>query len=130
MIHDATGKFSSRCVLPDRSSLALVIGNWLHSLKQWFRVRRNGPRTRRDREPHIGEYDTKTNAICDVPACLNQADNRPINPIIGLRRRLPEARVYCPWFFSTNSQALVNFGRFCCRHARTVKSPWSITGRQ
>src|ERR1700739_1951435 len=33
MIHDATGKFSSRCVLPDRNSLAVVIENWLHSLK-------------------------------------------------------------------------------------------------
>jgi hypothetical protein len=33
MIHDATGKFSSRCVLPDRSWLALVISNWLHSLE-------------------------------------------------------------------------------------------------
>jgi hypothetical protein len=33
MIHDATGKFSSRWVLPDRSSLALVIKNWLHSLE-------------------------------------------------------------------------------------------------
>ena len=31
MIHDATGKFSSRCVLPDRNSLAVVIKNWLHS---------------------------------------------------------------------------------------------------
>jgi hypothetical protein len=30
MIHDATGKFSSRWVFPDRSSLALVIKNWLH----------------------------------------------------------------------------------------------------
>src|SRR5258705_9505222 len=30
MIQDATGKFSSRCVLPDRSSLAVVIKNWLH----------------------------------------------------------------------------------------------------
>jgi hypothetical protein len=29
MIHDATGKFSSRWVFPDRRSLALVIGNWL-----------------------------------------------------------------------------------------------------
>jgi enamine deaminase RidA (YjgF/YER057c/UK114 family) len=29
MIHDATGKFSSRCPLPDRNSLAVVISNWL-----------------------------------------------------------------------------------------------------
>src|SRR5437016_12869935 len=29
MIHDATGKFSSRCPLPDRNSLALVIKNRL-----------------------------------------------------------------------------------------------------
>jgi hypothetical protein len=29
------------------------------------------PRMRADRKPHIGEYDTKTNAICDfsqIPA--------------------------------------------------------------
>jgi hypothetical protein len=30
MIHDATGKFSSRWVLPDRSSLAVVIKDWHH----------------------------------------------------------------------------------------------------
>jgi hypothetical protein len=30
MIHDATGKFSSRSLFPDRRSLALVINNWLH----------------------------------------------------------------------------------------------------
>jgi hypothetical protein len=57
--------------LPDRNSLAVVIENWLHSLKM---VDSHGPvlpRMRADREPHIGEYDTKTNAICDfsqVPA--------------------------------------------------------------
>jgi hypothetical protein len=43
----------------------VVIENWLHSLKM---VDSHGPvlpRMRADREPHIGEYDTKTNAICD-----------------------------------------------------------------
>src|SRR5690349_5535652 len=41
MIHEATGKFSSRCVLPDRSSLALLIA--LH--RHWFCARgaRNAP---------------------------------------------------------------------------------------
>jgi hypothetical protein len=51
--------------LPDRNSLAVVIENWLHSLKT---VASHGPvlpRMHTDREPHIGEYDTKTNAICD-----------------------------------------------------------------
>jgi hypothetical protein len=65
MIHDATGKFSSRCVLPDRSLLALVIKNWLHSLETVAWHASLLPRMRADREPHIGEYDAKTNAICD-----------------------------------------------------------------
>jgi hypothetical protein len=57
--------------LPDRNSLAVVIENWLHSLKT---VDPHGtvlPRMGADREPHIGEYDTKTNAICNfsqIPA--------------------------------------------------------------
>src|SRR6266480_4765113 len=66
MIHDATGKFSSRRVLPDRSSLALVINYWLHWSGQGQFHAPGVPRTRMDREPHIGEYDTKTNAICDL----------------------------------------------------------------
>jgi hypothetical protein len=37
-------------------------------------------RMQADREPHIGEYEAKTNAICDfqqIPAASESADNRP-----------------------------------------------------
>jgi hypothetical protein len=61
MIHDATGKFSSRWVFPDRSSLALVIGNWLHS--SWRGTCAGIQAHAGDRVPHIGEYAAKTNAI-------------------------------------------------------------------
>src|SRR4029079_9386956 len=62
MIHDATGKFSSRWVFPDRSSLALVINRTGYIGLAW----RHAPMLRAhatDREPHIGEYAAKTNAI-------------------------------------------------------------------
>ena len=62
MIHDATGKFSSRYVLPDRSSLALIMKSWLHSLETMAESPTVLPRMRTDRKPHIGEYDPKTNA--------------------------------------------------------------------
>jgi hypothetical protein len=61
MIHDATGKFSSRWVFPDRRSLALVIRNWLHQSE--LAARADARRARGDRVPHIGEYAAKTNAI-------------------------------------------------------------------
>src|SRR5215831_8825459 len=38
MIQDATGKFSSRWVLPDRNSLARFIRTWLLSLYQAWSV--------------------------------------------------------------------------------------------
>src|SRR5260370_24686344 len=74
MIHDATGKFSSRWVFPDRSSLALVIRNWLHS--SWHGAYADAQRMRGDRVPHIGEYAAKTNAISASRACL-RAGSRP-----------------------------------------------------
>src|SRR5215471_921014 len=61
MIHDATGKFSSRWVLPDRNSLARVIGNlitWFVSSVVYFRHSLRKPSKR---IPHIGEYARKTN---------------------------------------------------------------------
>src|SRR5882724_8976531 len=61
MIHDATGKFSLRWVFPDRRSLALVIRNWLHSSE--LAACADAWRMRGYREPHIGEYAAKTNAI-------------------------------------------------------------------
>src|ERR1700754_1306349 len=58
-IHEATGKFSSRCVLPDLRSEALLIE--LH--RHW--LARDMPRNSR---PHIGEYAGKTNAFADCKA--------------------------------------------------------------
>jgi hypothetical protein len=48
--------------LPDRGSLALVTQNWHAAAIRRMRL---------DREPHIGEYDAKTNAFYDfsqIPA--------------------------------------------------------------
>src|ERR1700722_2482598 len=76
MIHDATGKFSSRWVLPDRNWLALVIRNWAFALKTRLRTAADWAGMRRDRGPHIGEYDGKTNAIRDFrddPAASERA---------------------------------------------------------
>ena len=84
MIHDATGKFSSRWVLPDRSSLALVIKNWLHSSGHGDSHAPVLPRMPTDREPHIGEYAAKTNAICDCSHSAGAAHNEADN---GLQRR-------------------------------------------
>ena len=125
MIHDATGKFSSRWVFPDRSSLALVIRNWLHS--SGLAACADAQRTRGDRVPHIGEYAAKTNAIW---AC--QPRHAPaIKPKMGCPRRLTGANAaYCPLFLRTWSQAVLILERCSFRHARMVKSPWSITGRQ
>src|SRR5438445_6467448 len=110
MIHDATGKFSSRWVFPDRSSLALVIKrNWLYS--SGLAARADAWRMRRDREPHIGEYAAKTNAVW---AHKPMPPRRVITPELGRARRLRDANAgYCPWFFSTWSQAGVMLGRFC-----------------
>src|SRR5436305_9665178 len=61
MIHDATGKFSSRWVFPDRSSLALVIKRTGYIHQDW----RHAPHLAHamGSRPHIGEYAAKTNAI-------------------------------------------------------------------
>src|SRR5262245_31135383 len=60
MIHEATGKFSSRCVLPDLRSLALLIK--LH--RHWSCADRA-----RNSRPHIGEYAGKTNAFAGRRLC-------------------------------------------------------------
>jgi hypothetical protein len=74
--------------LPDRNWLALVIDNWLYSLET---VASHGPalpRMRMDREPHIGEYDVKTNAVCAVQHTRRhpkQPEARPTATINGTR---------------------------------------------
>ena len=50
---------------------------------------------------------------------------------MGFPRRLTDASAaYCPLFLRTWSQAALILERCSLRHARMVKSPWSITGRQ
>jgi hypothetical protein len=49
-------------------------------LKQWLKMPALLPAKRTDREPHIGEYDVKTNAICDatlIPAVPETANRAP-----------------------------------------------------
>src|ERR1041385_312747 len=60
MIHDATGKFSSRWVLPDRRSLAVVIQNRLHGLNIAIArdVMNNGTQDRW-RTPYMGNSPAK-----------------------------------------------------------------------
>src|SRR5437660_1820707 len=106
MIQDATGKFSSRCVLPDRSSLAVVIKNWLHWSGHGKFCIPCHPRMPIGRKSHIGEYATKTNAFCDWP-------QTPTAVKLNQRRLLDAREAYCPWVLSTRSQALVNLGRCC-----------------
>src|SRR5580704_17565816 len=75
MIHDATGKFSSRWVLPDRNWLALVIRNRAFALKHGLRTAADWAGMRRDRGPHLGVDDGKTNAFRDAgddPAASEQ----------------------------------------------------------
>jgi hypothetical protein len=51
---------------------------------------------RADREPHIGEYDTKTNAICDFSQIPAASGARWLN---SLAATLPEAAVLLPVVF-------------------------------
>ena len=54
-----------------------------------------------------------------------------IEPEMGFSAGLTDASAaYCPLFLRTWSQAALILERFSFRHARMVKSPWSMTGRQ
>src|SRR6185295_7062176 len=86
---------------------------------------RAGSGQRRRRGPHIGEYGRKTNPVSRWQPCgsgLEKAAPRP--PLWA------SGRAYWLWFFRTWSQACEILARFSLRQARTVKSPWSMTGRQ
>ena len=80
MIHDATGKFSSRWVFPDRRSLAVVMGNLGYTGHGTTQARMAQAHAGIC-EPHIGEYATKTNAICNrqhsQPVAGTNADHGP-----------------------------------------------------
>jgi hypothetical protein len=106
MIQDATGKFSSRCVLPDRSSLALVIKNWLHSSGHGELVRPRNLRMPIGRKPHIGEYANKTN----VPPIARTRCRGQIKPLQAPQRRLLDVRAV---LLSVVSQHLIaGLGQF------------------
>src|SRR6266850_5691190 len=126
IIHDATGKFSSRWVFPDRRSLALVIRNWLHSLGIGG-VRRCSAHARRSRAPYRG---IRRQNQCYM-GCLTPPVTRVIEPKTAFPRGLTDANAaYWPLLLRTWSQAALILERCSFRHARMVKSPWSITGRQ
>src|SRR5260221_6447581 len=109
MIHDATGKFSSRWVFPDRSSLALVIKRTGYIHQDWRHA------------PTLGACDgiaTPYRGIRRQNQCylgsLAHTAAPVITPESGRARRSRDAKAaYCPWFFSTWSQAGVILGRFC-----------------
>src|SRR4051794_3737726 len=90
MIQDATGKFSSRWVFPDRSSLALVIKRTGYIHLDWRHAPTSGT-CDGDREPHIGEYAAKTNAIWahrPIPPRRQSPGNRVARDGQGMRKRL------------------------------------------
>src|SRR6266481_4677338 len=104
------------CRIAIRSRLSSRTGYNIQAER--FRIRPQLARMRWASQTHIGEYDAKTNAV----GRLRQAPER-----IRSRRRWVtierERARYCPWVFSTVSHAEEILGRFCCRHARMVKSP-------
>src|SRR3954447_1769110 len=66
MIQDATGKFSSRCVLPDRRSLAVLIG--LVASVELAAAKTAHAASRAD--PIYGKFAGETNAISGFSADL------------------------------------------------------------
>src|SRR3954453_10094126 len=66
MIQDATGKFSSRCVVPDRRSLALLIG--LVASVELAAAKTAHAASRAD--PIYGKFAGETNAISGFSAEL------------------------------------------------------------
>src|SRR3954469_22421562 len=109
MIQEATGKFSSRCVLPDRRSLAVVIG-MVASVELDAAEQR---KRRRGRTPYMGNPPAKP--------MLSRDFRDASGPVQACTARSGDD--HCPWLVSTWLQAFVSFGRFCCRHARMVNSP-------
>src|SRR5437588_4415836 len=118
MIHEATGKFSSRCPLPDRNSLSLVIKNRL--LLSKLEV---------SHKPAACAHAT---GIADPYRRIRRQNQcylvfaagpgtHPEPPVTADDRM--RTRPYCPWVFSTASHAVEILGRFSCRQARMVKSP-------
>src|SRR3954462_5219590 len=98
MIHDATGKFSSRWVFPDRSSLALVIKRTGYIGPKWLKAPMLCAHATGSR-PHIGEYAAKTNALWAIEPCRRAGDwagKQPLRDGSGTRMR-----AYWPWFFRT-----------------------------
>src|SRR5205085_5808534 len=119
MIHDATGKFSSRCPLPDRNSLALVIKNRL--LLSRLQISHNDACY-----AHATGVADPYRRIRRQNQCylvFAAGPGTPPKPHAMADDRMRTRACYCPWVFSTVSQATEILGRFSCRHARMVKSP-------
>src|SRR5947209_13471490 len=135
MIQDATGKFSSRWVLPDRRSLAVLIGIVASVEPAAAGIAHAASRA----DPIYGKFAGKTNAISGFsrpraaarrqsfratrPRVRPECRNRVRSFGVRVRAWLDRNDDHCPWFVSTWLQGLVSFARFCCRHARMVKSP-------
>ena len=124
MIHDATGKFSSRWVFPDRSSLALVIKILAAFILAWG-TRRNGRRIRKGSRAPYREYAAKTNAMGTAPRQRGLSQPAEVS-----RRSCADADLLPVALQHLIAGGADTCGRFCCRQARIVKSPWSITARQ
>src|SRR4029450_13978507 len=118
MIHEATGKFWSRCVSTDLRSLALLIELLL---RHWSCA---GGAER----PHIGAYAGKTNAFAGCKRCNPPSIEEPSGGLPAAVLR--ENGAYWPWFFSTWLQAAEICARFCCKQARLVNSPCLMAARQ
>src|SRR5512143_1296487 len=107
MIHEATGKFSSRSVLPDRNSLAEGIEDWLTIVwTERLFCRRKGAPDKPSRPPYRGIRRQNQ-------SCLSA-------PLAD----------YWLWVFRTWSHSAEILDRFSFKQAKMVKSPWSMTGRQ
>src|SRR5437763_1422588 len=91
MIQDATGKFSSRWVLPDRRSLAVVIQNRLHLLNMAIRVtRRNKGNTASLADPIYGVRQRCRVAL--VPTGYADGHVQQMQPVLNDDRKRPAIR--------------------------------------
>src|SRR6188472_931933 len=89
MIQDATGKFSSRSPLPDRNSLAEVIGGWLTIVGTGRSFTHTGLHAGGCRRgPHIGEYGRKTNPVWRWLPCRIRPETGRKSAFVGQRPSL------------------------------------------
>src|SRR5256886_17112239 len=119
MIRAASGTFSTRYPLPARNSVALAIKNRLllarlqiaHNAACYAHATGVADPYRRIRRPNHSYL------------VFAAGPETPPKPHAMADDRMRTRACYCPWVFSTVSQATEILGRFSCRHARMVKSP-------